>query len=66
MCNANALTVFGLAFRLGDKTLLQSLAFYVVGTLCFWVVATRGLVGKKLAAQAAVLGKLSAATSLSA
>ena len=33
LCNLNALTVFGPAFRLGNRTLLQSLAFYVVGAL---------------------------------
>jgi hypothetical protein len=33
LCNANSLILFGLAFRLGDKTLWQSLPFYVVGSL---------------------------------
>lgn len=33
ICNADAMTVVGLAFRLGGKTLLQSLTFYVVGAL---------------------------------
>lgn len=39
LCNAQAVAVFGLAFRMGDKTLRQSLAFYVVGfllTLWLW------------------------------
>jgi hypothetical protein len=33
VCNANAVLVFGLAFRMGDKTLRQTLPFYVVGSI---------------------------------
>lgn len=39
LCNAESLAVFGLAFRMGDKTLQQSSPFYVVGlllTLWLW------------------------------
>jgi hypothetical protein len=33
LCNANALVVIGLAFRMGGKTLRQTLPFYVVGSI---------------------------------
>lgn len=33
LANASSFTLFGLAFRMGGKTLRQSLAFYIVGVL---------------------------------
>jgi hypothetical protein len=33
LCNASSLTLFGLAFRMGGKTLQQSAPFYLVGVL---------------------------------
>jgi hypothetical protein len=33
LCMANSMILFGLAFRLGSKTLQQSVPFYVVGSL---------------------------------
>ena len=38
ICNATALILVGLAFRLGGRTLQQSLPFYLVGTfLSLWL-----------------------------
>ena len=39
VCMANAEIVFGFAFRMGGKTLQQTLPFYLLGVLlylCFW------------------------------
>jgi hypothetical protein len=33
LCNANSVTLLGLAFRMGGKTVQQTLPFYVVGSL---------------------------------
>jgi len=33
LCSANSITVIGLAFRMGGKTLQQTLPFYVVGSV---------------------------------
>lgn len=33
ICNANSVVLIGLAFRMGGKTLQQSLPFYVIGAL---------------------------------
>ena len=52
LCNANAVTVFGLAFRMGGKTLLQSLAFYVTGALLvLWLWPRQVSSSTRMAAQ---------------
>jgi hypothetical protein len=52
LCIAQSETLFGLAFRMGDKTLQQSLPFYVVGSvLTLWLWPRQVWSSTKIAAQ---------------
>ena len=52
LCTANCEPLFGLAFRMGHKTLQQSLPFYVVGSLLIlWLWPRQVWPSTKIAAQ---------------